>query len=130
VLFKLLEVSDHVLMISKMERETLQDCHYMPLMMERRGIDTEKLMNVLNQAKKGLGLSISDAKDMVGVQNSHVIHFDPGVEKVAKEKEPYIIRTKSKSKYFKEIWDLASKLIDHPEFEDQPSLFQKLKFWG
>lgn len=128
-LFKILEVSDHCIMVSKIERETLQDCHYVPMMLERRGIDTGKLIHLLNQVKKGLGITPKDALAMVGIERNHVINFSPDIEKVPKEKEPFIVRKKGKGRFYDELWELASMMIDHPEFEVTPGIWSKLKFW-
>lgn len=130
VLYRLMGLSDHILMISKLERETLQDCHYLPAIVARKGIDQEKLIHVLNCAKKGLGIKVQDALELVGVDNSQVISFDKEIEKIPTEKEPYIIRKKLKGQYYREIRELVSKLVEHPDFEEKSNgLLDTLKFW-
>lgn len=126
VLFQLMALSDHVGMVSVQNLETLQDCHYIPMLMQRRGIDTEKLINILNQVKRHVGISAKDALGIIGTERNHIIHYSKEVEKVPKEKEPFIVRKNNKGKYYKEIKKLAAKLIDHPDLKEN-GLLNKIK---
>lgn len=128
-LFQLMALSDQVVLVSIQNIETLQDCHYIPKMMQRRGIPDDKLVNVLNQYKRDIGISSQEALNIVGAARSHVIYFDKEVERVPKEKEPFIIRKGNKGKYFNQIRALAAKLIDHPGLQQKRSLLDRLKFW-
>lgn len=128
-LFQCMDLSDHIVLISIQNLETLQDCHYIPTMMRRRGIDEEKLINVLNQAKKNIGISLKDAQAVVGTKRNHVIQHDKEVEKVPKEKEPFIVRKKLKGKYYRDIQALATQVLEHPDLVTKRNFINKFNFW-
>lgn len=110
VLYTLLNEADHILLISDMNMETLQENHYMPEIMRRRGINIDKLIHVLNRAENGLGITEKEAIGMVEAPIAHVINSYKRVKQRREVREPFVV-SDAKHPYANQIKLLAAHLL-------------------
>ncbi|HJV47210.1 MAG TPA: AAA family ATPase [Bacillota bacterium] len=115
VLYTLLREADHILLISNMSMETLQENHYMPEIMRRRKINTDRLIHVLNMAQKGMGLTIKEAMSMVDAPVTHMVHFRKQIQQRKKEREPFVL-SHHRHPYTEELCQLTGYLF--PDIEE------------
>lgn len=121
----LMQEADHILLVSKIDNEALQLCHYIPEILYQRGIDTSKVIHLLNQAKKGLGMKAEEAFEMVNISNKVAIQYDQNIEKIREKREPFIVY-KAKSKYTSEMKELYYKLFEEENEIEDPTFLKKI----
>lgn len=123
VFYELIHHVDYIVLVSDMDKDTLQGNHYLPTILHRHGVPEEKLIHLLNRAEKGFGLTEKEAVSMVGAPMNHVIHYHKAVRTFKQEREPFVV-LHPKHPYTNEMLDLAGYILPHIE-----DLQPKEKFW-
>ncbi len=126
VAFSLFQEADHILLVSDMNMETLQENHYMPEILRRRGIETDKLIHILNKSEKGLGMTEKEALSMVDAPVNYVIHANKMVRQKRNEREPFVVAN-PKNSYTNEIIELAAYILpDVQELQGEENWFKRM----